>query len=79
MLEHTLHRVCTTYVNFVNNSGATNAAADQVAINVIVDEAADATADQVAVNAATIVNEAAHSVAGRVSAISDEAEGLVGA
>ena len=47
------------------------------AINAIVDEAADATADQVAVNAARIVNEAAHSVAGRVSANSDEAEGLV--
>ena len=46
-----------------------NAAADRVAINVIVVEAADATADRVAVNA-TIVNEGAHAVAGRVSAIS---------
>ena len=42
-------------------------------------EAADTTADRVAVNAATIVNEAANSVTGRVSAISDDAEGLVGA
>ena len=49
------------------------------AINAIVNEATDATADRVPVNAATIVNEAAHSVAGQVSAISDEAEGLVGA
>jgi hypothetical protein len=53
-------------------------AADRVAINAIVDEAADATADRVAVNA-TIVNVAARAVAGRVAAISDEAEGLVGA
>jgi hypothetical protein len=59
-------------------SEAANAAADRVAINAIVDEAADATADRVAVNA-TIVNEAAHAVAGRVSAISYEAEGVVGA
>ena len=48
-----------------------NAAADRVAINVIVVEAADATADRVAVNA-TIVNEGAHAVAGRVSAILSE-------
>ena len=48
------------------------------AINAIVDEAADATADRVAVNA-TIVNEAAHAMAGRVSGISDVAGGLVGA
>ena len=46
------------------------------AINAIVNEATDATADRVPVNAATIVNEAVHSVTGRVSAISDEAEGL---
>jgi nicotinamidase-related amidase len=49
------------------------------AINAIVNEAANATAVRVDVNAATIVNEAAHSMTGRVSAISDEAEGLVGA
>ena len=52
---------------------AANAAADRVAINAIVNEAADTTADQVAVNA-TIVNVAAHTVTGRVAAISDEAE-----
>jgi hypothetical protein len=51
---------------------------ERVAINGIVDKAADATADRVAVNA-TIVNEAAHAVAGQVSAISDMAGGLVGA
>ncbi len=88
MLEHTLHRVCTTYVNFVLifirlyiirpyqhivNEAA--AAADRVAINAIVDEAADATANRAAVNA-TIVNVAAYAVAGRVAAISDEAERL---
>ena len=87
MLEHTIHRVCTTYVNFVLFfitlyiiqpyhpivNEAANAAADRVAINAIVDEAADATADRVAVNA-TIVNVAAHAVTGRVAAISDEAE-----
>jgi hypothetical protein len=33
-------------------------------INMIVNKAADAKADQVAVNAPTIVNEVAHSVAG---------------
>jgi hypothetical protein len=87
MLEHTLHRVCTTYVNFVLffirlyiirpyhpivNEAA--AAADRVAIiNAIFDVAADATANRVAVNA-TIVNVAAYTVAGRVAAISDEAE-----
>jgi len=48
-------------------------AADRVAINAIVVEAADATADRVAVNA-TIVNVAAHAVTGWVAAISDEAE-----
>ncbi len=58
------------------NEAAT--AADRVAINAIVDEAADATADRGAVNA-TIVNVAAHAMAGRVAAISDEAESLVGA
>ena len=52
---------------------AVNAAADRVAINAIVDEAADATADRVAVNA-TIVNVAAHAMTGQVAAISDEAE-----
>ncbi len=44
---------------------AANAATDRVAIYAIVDEAADATADRVAVNA-TIVNVAAHAVAGQV-------------
>ena len=48
-------------------------------LNKQLDEATDATADRVAVNAAMIVNEATHSVAGRVSVISDMAGGLVGA
>jgi len=60
MLEHTLHRVCTTYINFVLFfirlyiirpyhpivNMAVSAAADRVAINAIVDEAAGATADR---------------------------------
>ena len=51
---------------------AANAAADRVAINAIVVKAADTTADRVEVNA-TIINEEA-TVAGLVTAISDEAE-----
>jgi hypothetical protein len=60
MLEHTLHRVCTTYVN-----EAANAAADRVAINAIVNEAADATADRINADS-TIVDEAADAKADRV-------------
>ncbi len=58
------------YHPIVNEAAA---AADRVDINAIVDEAADATANRVAINA-TIVNVAAYAVAGRVAAISDEAE-----
>ena len=61
MLEHTLHRVCTTYVN-----EAANAAADRVAINAIVNEAADATADRINADS-TIVDEAADAKADRVA------------
>ena len=61
MLEHTLHRVCTTYVN-----DSANAAADRVAINAIVNEAADATADRINADS-TIVDEAADAKADRVA------------
>jgi hypothetical protein len=58
------------YHPIVNEAAA---AGDRVAINAIFDKAADATANRVAINA-TIVNVAAYAVAGRVAAISDEAE-----